>query len=47
MRDSLETSRRAGTFLERRCNDVEIVAKRESTRDCCQRVVNVRWTNER
>src|ERR1041385_9257553 len=46
MDHTLETSRRAGTLLQRRGDEVEAVAERKSTRDRRKRVVNVRWTNE-
>src|SRR6185503_4004710 len=47
MRHTLKTSRRAGTLLERRGYNVEAVTERESARHRRQRVVDMRWTNER
>src|SRR6185295_4011877 len=47
MHHALETSRRAGTFFERGCYDVEAVTERESARDRRECVVDVRWTNQR
>src|SRR6185369_3041235 len=47
MRDALEATRRASALLEGSYYDVEAVAKRESTRDRRECVVDVWWTNER
>ena len=44
---ALETSRRAGTLLQSRRDDVETVTQRQTTRDRGQCVVDMRWANER
>src|SRR6185437_2628229 len=47
MRDALERPRRSGASLRRRCGHVDAVTERQSTRNRCERVVNMGWTNQR
>src|ERR1041385_370393 len=47
MDHTFETPRRASTFFQRCCDDIETVAQRESARARSERVVNVGRSNQR
>ena len=46
MRDTLEAPGRSGTFLQGCRHCIEAVTQCQTTRDCRQCVVHVRWTNQ-